>query len=203
VKIQPVISTTALTCVTTAGSKTVTSSAAFGSVLADQAIQGAGIPWGTTVLSKETSSSITISNPASATSASVSLRFGYFTSLAYADEDALGFPFELPFKKINNIMVIDAAKQITALELAFFRKPFVPSADNAAFAPSDADMAELMGFLVLDGTKVYGDNQIVYYDAGPLQLPLDVGGKTYVQLIAQGAATFLTVSDLTLNISGE
>ena len=207
-KITPTISTTAVTCATTIGSSTVTSSAAFGSVVAGQRIVGAGIPFMSKVLSKADASTITIGNlagqavNATATSASVSLRFGYFTSAIYAAGDALGFPFVIGTKKITNVVVVDAAKVITAVKLLVFGKPFTETADNAAFAPSDADAANLIGYLSLATSEVFANNQIV--TGAATGLPIDTSGfEKYGQLIVVGTPTFLTVSDLTVNILGE
>lgn len=200
-RIVPAISTTGLTCGTTAGSKTVTSSAAFASVEAGQRVVGAGIPFGTVVASKETSSSITLSKPASATSASVTLQFGYFTSAAYAAGDALGFPFEVTMSRIDNVIVVDAAKQITAVKLLFFSDTFIETADNAAFGISDADAAKIIGYLSLATSEVFANNQIV--TGSGTQLPITLGGKTYCQLIVVGSPTFLAVDGLTVNLMGE
>jgi len=69
VTITPTIATVAagLVTATTIGSQTVTSSALFGSVVVGQKVHGIGIPFGTTVTAVASTSSITISKPATAT----------------------------------------------------------------------------------------------------------------------------------------
>lgn len=207
-KITPTISTTALTCVTTIGSPTVTSAAQFGSVVAGQRIVGAGIPFGSKVLARATTSSLTICNSAgqsvnaTATSASVSLQFGYFTSAIYSAGDALGFPFPIGTKKINNVIVVDDIKVIAAVKLLVFGKKFVECADNAAFAITDADATNIIGFLSLATSEVLSNNQLVAM-AGTT-LPIDVSAvEKYGQLICVGTPTFTTVSNLTVNLLGE
>lgn len=205
VKKVPVISTTAITCATTVNSTTVTSSAAFGSVVAGQRIVGAGIPFNTTVASKTDSSTIIISKAATATAASVSLRFGYFTSAIYAAGDTLGFPFYLPVSKINNIYVIDNDKVITAVKLVIFSDEFTETADNAAFAPSDADAAKIIGYVSLATSETLGNNTIV--TQASTALPLDVstarGDKRTCQLVCVGTPTFTAVDSLAVIFMGD
>jgi hypothetical protein len=65
----------ALACVTTITSATVTSAALFGTVLAGMAVSGAGIPTGAYVLSKTNSSTIILSEAATASANPVTLTF--------------------------------------------------------------------------------------------------------------------------------
>ena len=155
--IKPVISLTGLTCVTTIGSPVVTSAALFGSVTVGMPVIGAGIPFNSVVDIVTSTSSITLKDSqtgeqavARATSGGTTLQFGYFTAAAYADGDTLGIPMRVPFRILRNIVVVDSAKQIKKLRLYFFSKMFTQIADNAAWAPSAADMVNLIGQIVID-----------------------------------------------------
>lgn len=209
-RIKPVISTTAVTCGTTAGSSAITSSAGFGSVTVGMRIVGAGIPFNSVVGEVTDTSNISIINaetklpaPATATSASVSLRFGYFTSAAYSSGDALGFPFRVDLNLVWNAIIIDAAKQITKAKLYFFTGPFVESADNAAFNPSDADASKLCGYIAIATSVVLTSNHIV--TQGNTALPVHLGtGPVWCQLVVDtDTPTFLAVDDLTVVLTGE
>ena len=201
---QPDISTSALTCLTTGGSPTVTSAAQFGSVLAGQRVFGAGIQFGTTVLSKTDASTITLSKPATATSGGVSLQFSYFTgSQAYTAGDVLGFPFPVYLKKINQIMVIDVEKAIVAVKLYFFSGPFAPTADNAAFAPADADARLILWYASYTNTVAQSANQIIYSGLTDLPILMPDSKIPWCQLVCVGTPTFAAATPLTVNFLGE
>lgn len=201
---KPYISTTTLTCGTTINSKTVTSSAAFGSVVVGQAVFGAGIPFGTTVSVVTDTSTITISQNATATAASASLQFSYFTSAAYTAGDVLGFPFRVDLKRINQIYVIDNAKQITAIKGYFFKDVFAPTLDNAAFAPADADADLIIGYFSYTNNNALTSNTVIYNGVTDQPIQLGVAKEpTWCQLVAVGTPTFTAVNDLTVNLMGE
>jgi hypothetical protein len=211
VRINPVISTTALTCVTTVGSNTVTSSAQFGSVVAGQRISGAGIPFNSVVGAVASTSSLTMINgvdgsaaPATATSASVSLRFGYFTSLQYSSADALGYPFAVPLTKINNVLIIDGAKQLTKCKLYFFISPISEIADNAAWAQSAADMAKCIGYIALATSITLTNAYIVTQATTALPVVLGANVPVWCQLVVDtDTPTFTAVDNITVVMTGE
>lgn len=201
--VKPFISTTTLTCGTTVASATVTSSAAFGSVVAGQAVFGAGIPFGTTVTSVTDTSTIIISKIATATAASASLQFSYYTSAAYTAADVLGFPFQLDMKKIGQIYAIDNDKVITALKGYVFSSPFTPTLDNAAFAPSDADAAKVIGYFSLTTSNALTNNTVIYSAVTDMPLWIESAKVRWCQLVAVGTPTFAAVNSLTVNFLGE
>lgn len=200
--IKPSISTTALTCGATIGVDTLTSSAAFGSVAIGQRVVGDDIPFGTKVNKVISTSAIIISNPSDSTHASVSLRFGYFTTAAYAVGDALGFPFALPtMRLLKQVVIVDDAKAMTVYDLVFFNATFVETADTTAFAISDADAEKLVGFVTVGGTggnKVFGDNQVINFPPTTLGLHFSNSSKMYCQLVAAATGTFTAVDNLTV-----
>ena len=199
--IKPVISTTGLSSTTAVGNDTVTSSAAFGSVAVGQRVVGPGVPFGSTVTKVISTSAILISQAATA-AATVTLRFGYFTSIAYAAGDALGFPFAVPtMKNLKQVVVIDDAKQITSVDMVFFSSTFTETADTAAFAISDADAEGLVGYLTVGGTganKALSNNTVMVLPFTTIGPSFSQSGKMYCQLIAVDTPTFTAVDNLTV-----
>jgi len=202
VPITPVISMTTLTCGTISNLATVTSATLFGSVVAGQAVHGVGIPFGTVVLSVESPSGITLSKRATFTDAAASLQFGYFTSAIYAAGDCLGIPFEIPLNSIEQIVVVDAIKVITAAKLYVFSAPPAPTLDNAAFAPADADAKNVIGYYSLTGTVALSANQIIFPADAELPLAKCGAQRMIGQLVVVGTPTFTAVNNLTMNIIG-
>jgi len=174
----------------------------YTNVVVGQRIQGAGIPLGTTVVTKTNDTSLVISNAATATDTLQDVRFNYFTSLAYAAGDAMGFPVTVPpFRKLKQVILIDDAKQITSADLVFFGSAFTETADNVAFAPSDADAENIIGYLTVGGTganKALGNNTLMVLPFTTLGPEFSQGGTMYCQLVAVGTPTFTAVDNLTL-----
>jgi hypothetical protein len=202
--IKPTISTTTITCGTTIASTAVTSSAGFGSVVAGQKVFGAGIPYGTTVVTVTDTSNIVISNKATATAASASLQFSYYTSAAYTAGDCVGFPFEIGMQKINQIVVVDNDK-VVATNLKFYIFDGLPAVtlDNAAFAPSDADAAKLVGVVTVSTFTTLGNNIIGLSAATDQPVWVNTAKVKYCQIVCGGTPTFSAVDSLTINIMGE
>lgn len=204
--VSPVINSTEIdSIVVTVNSATVHSvTKPFSGVTAGSQIQSLRFPLGTTVVSNTNDSILVLSNPATATVALDSARFAVNTNLQYSAGDALGFPFEIKggLTKIDNVIVVDAAKQITAVKLLFFRDKFTETEDNSPFAISDADATNLIGYLSLATSEVFANNQIVTGASTTLPIFLHPG-KLYCQLICVGTPTFAAVNNLKVNIIGE
>lgn len=200
------VETTSLTVNTVGQSPTVTSSAAFGSVAAGQKVYGPGIRIGTSVKSKESASSITLSEPAFLTATGAAVRFGYSTNAAYTDGDVLGFPVRVPLSCVKSVVINDKAKTTgaTGIELYFFTKPWVtPTVDNAAFAPSDADALSICGLWIPDNRIVLTDQHIITFADDQLP-PMAIGAQElYCQCVATAADDYTASTDLTLVFTGE
>lgn len=163
-------------------------------------------PLGTYVVSNTNDSILVLSNTSDSTVALDSLRFAKFTNLQYSAGDALGFPFRVNnIHRINNVVVVDGAKQITAVKLIFFNGSFTPTEDNLAFAVSDADAFKIMGYLSLATSEVFTNNQLVTGAATtlPINLGNTVGNAIWCQLVCVGTPTFTAVNNLRVNILGE
>ena len=215
---RPYISTTVEdSMLVTSGSDTVFALAAdiidTASVVAGVGVLGAGIPFGTKVVSlSATGDTLIIDNDATATSASQSLSFGYFTgSQAYQASDALGWPFLIPnFKVIYSIVIVDDATQLaTSVIPVFFNGAFTPTMDNAAFTPSDADADKIIGVTTLATSYTLGANKVWTQASTALPIYLNARSswltapKIYCQLVAGGIGTFTAIDNLTVNIIGE
>ncbi len=143
----------------------------FTAVVAGQVIQGSGIPFGATVLSKTDANNITISANAT-TSDTTSVMTGIFESTAYAAGDALGFPFLIKsgIKRIWNITVIDDAEQLATVNLLLFNSTFTQVNDNSAFALSDADAENVIAVISIANVVVLSDSSPVEVSANPSTL---------------------------------
>lgn len=206
VTVTPAISTTEIdSIIVAAGSTTVRSvTKPFSGITAGMKAAGLRFPLGTTVVSNTNDSILVLSQAATSTVALDSMRFEKFTSLQYSAGDALGFAFEMPkLRKINNIIVVDDVKQITAIKLVFFKAKFTETEDNLPFAVSDADADNIIGFISLATSEVFTNNQIV--TQAVTALPVDLGGyeHVYCQLVDVGTPTFTAVKQIHLNIIGE
>jgi len=85
------------------------------------------------------------------------------------------------------------------LELWLFDATFTPTADNAAFAPSDADMAKCLGVLPVSAWYDAGSNSMaVWRGAHPVRL---VGTSLFGQLVTRTAVTLGSTSDLTIAVN--
>ncbi len=202
--IVPVVASTEIdSIVVTSGSATIYSvTKPFSGVTSGMRVVGLRVPFMTTVVSNTNDSILVLSNACTATIALDSMRFGTYTNLQYTAGDAMGFPFEVPFSKINNVIVEDDAKQITAVKLLFFSDKFTETEDNLAFAISDADAKKIVGYLSLTVSEVFANNQIV--TGAATTLPIIVPSrKLYCQLIAVGTPTFTAVNNLRVTITGE
>lgn len=101
---------------------------------------------------------------------------------------------------IKNIILIDEAGIDTSLELWLFDQAFTPMADNAAWAPSTADLQNLVGIIYSSngswsaaGTPSVNDIEVSKrYDV--------VGTSLYGQLVTRGTPTFVATDDITVKL---
>jgi hypothetical protein len=152
------------------------------------------------------SNGFTVKKVPLASSGNGTVRFGYFTSLQYSSGDALGFPFliadTVSFPKeavfLQSISLVDTSKQSASVELVLFNHQFTPTADNAAFAATDADMAKYCLRVIPFSTYYsYAENSIATEPA----LNIAVGRlPLWGQLVSKGTPTYLSVSALTLRL---
>ena len=102
---------------------------------------------------------------------------------------------------IKNIILIDDAGTDVALELWLFRETFTAMADNAAWAPSEADLRKLVGI-------VYSSNGAWAAAGTPSVNDIEVskrydltGTSLFGQLVNRGTPTFSNTDDVTVIVA--
>jgi len=135
---------------------------------------------------------------------------------AYASGDAIGglltfedvcSAFEPSFRIISAVL-IDNAKQSSLVRLMLFDRTFTPTADNAAFDPSDADLQNCIGWVgwAAADYSALNDSSIAQ-KGGDLSAMLgialrlvDGGTDLYGQLVSYGTPTYVAADDLTVKL---
>lgn len=114
---------------------------------------------------------------------------------------ASGLPFLL-----RSVVIVDADKENAVLNLALFDRTFTISADNAAFDPTDADLANHVGTVPIVAADYgsFSDNSAatkIVPEGGLLVVPngTDLFGQLY---LVSGTPTYTATSDLTVIVSG-
>jgi hypothetical protein len=125
---------------------------------------------------------------------------------AYADGDVVGglITFgtgEFPEGAIlNGVTLVDDDNEKKLMNLFLFSAAPSSIADNAAFAPTVADLKKLfkrVTFAAADYTS-YNSNAIIFSDDLNTVLPLN-NGMLWAYLVAGAAVTFTAAADLHLN----
>lgn len=132
------------------------------------------------------------------------------TAVQYSAGDAVGgkLTFTGLFKSIYgggvqvSMLVADKAKQNSPLTLVLFNQDFTATANHAAFAPSDADLLNIIGVVPVIAADYYSfnDNSV---GIGTAFIPLKsvtTSGTIYGQLYTTDAPTY-SVGDLQIRLS--
>ena len=110
------------------------------------------------------------------------------TAAPYASGDAFGtmITFNVPKQgTISNVVFLDYDDEGLNKELVLFNGRFTHTADNSAFAVSDADLARCIGVAYINTWSNFDANQIG--QAVPALSYVAPGGKLYAQLVTRGA----------------
>ena len=104
---------------------------------------------------------------------------------------------------IKSVVITDKAKQSVEFDLVLFNQTFTPTADNAAFDVSDADLLNCVGVANIPTTAYmdFVDNSVAI--VGNLFVSAksaDDNGKLYGQLITRGTPTYASTSDLQIRV---
>jgi len=135
------------------------------------------------------------------------------TAGAYSANDAVGG--KLTFANavrnaggvgyIEDVIIVDYDKENAELILVCFDADFTPTADNAAFDPSDADLLNAIGWLYIGAGdyKGFSDNSMATVSNQPLQFKLSAGNTSlYCQLMnGSGTPTYTSTGDLTVKLA--
>lgn len=133
------------------------------------------------------------------------------STLIYAAGDAVGGLMEFPFAigypgktgRIVGIEIVDKAAQAAAMTLQLFDRTFTPTADNAAYAPSDADAANAVGNIAVAAADYAGGTLNKIATKGDLSIPFQLpsnGTSLFGQLFTQGTPTYASASDLIVKL---
>ena len=89
----------------------------------------------------------------------------------------------------------------------FFNQTFTPTADNALFDPSDADLANCIGYVDVAATDYadFVDNSVAAKASG-LRMPFDydlatAGTSLFAQMVVRSTPTYTAVGDITITIT--
>jgi hypothetical protein len=137
------------------------------------------------------------------------------TAGAYTAGDALGGRLEFVGVvrtaggggTIEKVVIIDNAVQSAPIDLVLFNQTFTPTADNAAFDPSDADLQNCIGYVSVANTDYaeFNDNAVASKCSG-LQMPFEYvlaagGSSLFGQLVIRVGDTYAAVNDITIKIT--
>ncbi len=104
---------------------------------------------------------------------------------------------------IQGVTIIDKSVQAAQLILVLFDQTFTATADNAAFAPSDADLANCIGTVTIAASDyvTLSDNCVATKSNIGLPFKLPNGGTSlFGQLMCSGTPTYASTSDLTIKL---
>lgn len=106
---------------------------------------------------------------------------------------------------ITKVVVIDEAGQLAPIDVVFFNQTFTATADNAPFDPSDADMANNIGYIDVAATDYadFVDNSVAAKTSG-LRMPFDydlVGTSLFAQMVVRSTPTYTATDDITIKIT--
>jgi hypothetical protein len=103
---------------------------------------------------------------------------------------------------IKSVTIIDDAGQDAELELWLFDRTFTAMADNAAWAPSEADLENLVGVISTAdsarGWMAAGTPSVITIDVATR---FDLNGTSlFGQLVTRGTPTFAATDDVTVKV---
>lgn len=98
---------------------------------------------------------------------------------------------------LDSVTIIDKAKQSIQLDLILFDRTFTATADNDAFDPTDADLANCIGGVKITDWFAFNDNSMGCKTGIGLPIRLaDAGDSLFGQLVTRGAPTYAATTDL-------
>ena len=123
----------------------------------------------------------------------------------YSAGEAFGVKAEFPnlpqHGVIMSVLLIDGDDTPSAVDLdvVFFREDILGTADEAVFAPTDAELLTCVGAIEVDVFKAFGDNGLGIVDnvGMPYWAP---SGTLFFQCVTRGAPTPSATSDFKIAI---
>lgn len=133
----------------------------------------------------------------------------------YAAGDAIGGKLTFPDAvrvaggqgTITKVVIVDDDNEKAPIDLVLFNQDFTPTADNAPFDPTDADMENCIGFIDVLGADyvAFNDNSVAMKSSGdrmPFDFDLaDAVTSLFGQMVVRSSPTYTAVGDLTIKIT--
>ena len=108
---------------------------------------------------------------------------------------------------ITKIVILDEDQELAPIDVVFFNVTFGATADNFPFDPSDADLANCIGYVDVAATDYanFADNSMAAKTSG-LRMPFDydlvtAGTSLFAQMVVRSTPTYTAVDDITIKIT--
>jgi len=108
---------------------------------------------------------------------------------------------------ITKVVIIDYDQELAPIDLVLFNQTFTNTADNAPFDPSDADLANCIGYIDIAATDYsdFTDNSVAAKTSG-LRMPFPitlVGTSLFGQMVVRSAPTYTATTDISVRLTIE
>ena len=106
---------------------------------------------------------------------------------------------------ITKVVVLDEDQELAPIDVVFFNVTFTATGNNDPFDPSDADLANCIGYVDIAATDYadFTDNSVAAKASG-LRMPFDydlVGTSLFAQMVVRSAPTYTATDDITIKIT--
>ncbi len=102
---------------------------------------------------------------------------------------------------LQGITVFDAAKQAAEIIITFFDRTFTATADNDAFDPTDADLANCIGQVKIATSDYASYNDNAMACKSNIGLPFKLNGTSlFAQAMVTGTPTYAATTDLKITV---
>lgn len=96
---------------------------------------------------------------------------------------------------VQSVVIIDNDQELAPLELVLFDRTFTATSDNAAFDPTDADLANCIGVVKVSDYASFNDNSVATRAGIGLAATLN-GTDLFGQLVVRSAPTYTATNDI-------
>lgn len=104
---------------------------------------------------------------------------------------------------LRQVTILDKGQQMAGLDLVLFTATIAGTVtDNAAFDPTDADLANIVGHVTFTATTDYKDFNDNSVSSKTVEIPFLCAATTlFGALVARGTPTYVSTSDLTVTLT--
>jgi len=111
--------------------------------------------------------------------------------------------------RINSVVIVDKDQELAPFDLVLFDRTFTATADNAVFAPSDADLANCIAVIPILSYANFSTNAVAY-STGPEVAAVLNGTSLFGQLVVRGsgngpqstsAPTYTATTDIIVTVN--